>query len=499
MTKTFFYLLIFLLAAFSTKAQDKQRIYSLREGEKLMMAESGLRLSANPNSYMILVERENTDSHDGTITYHLITDKETYGPYGGMISDAYSGDMKRRATVLPDIKNDPEKGIEKHFILFDDGKMMGPYDGYPAVSFNYDGSDWAIVVAKYNEASNSSTTTLRFKSGAKDLFVKGAEYVEFAPKGNNSVRIANIEMPDGNSKFTLHLSDGKKLGPWVLNGYQFSEDGKSYITLRVEKDESRIFAINDQETRFDAVQNITGYFVNEDASDWVVIGYQEDRAKLIFKDGTETELFERVAESSIMYDKMSKKWLYMTASKEKMTVDLHLGDKVIHSFPFTEQDLVSSSDEPYFYAGGFITPSNDGKQFLIQYNINETASKYSLYKQGETEIKEYAGKDIILTGFDGRNRPYFVKEKAGKTEDDPHTYFLEGGVSAAKFKSYPDELNFIENSDNWYVIYYGDNALQLSDGSRFENAFDVKYDKATKKLTWLSMEGRDLYVNRKAF
>jgi hypothetical protein len=171
---------------------------------------------------------------------------------------------------------------------------------------------------------------------------------------------------------------------------------------------------------------------------------------------------------------------------------------VIHSFPFTEKDLQSSSDEPYFFAGGLITPSNDGKQMLIQYNINETLPKYALRKSGEA-IKEIANTGVTFMGFDGKNRMYFVKEKPGKTEDDEYSYSLDGSNAPAKFKHYPDDLIFIENSDNWYATYWGDNGLQLSDGTFQENAFDVKYDKVAKKLTWLSLEGRDIYVNRKAF
>lgn len=503
MKKQLLYLATSLLFSLPLQAQEKERIYSLREGEKLLMEESALRTSATANSFMILVERENIAAAEGGTTYHIITDKETYGPYGGMISDFYSGDMKRRATVLPDIKNDPEKGIEKNFVLFDDGKMMGPYNGFPSVSFSYDGSDWAIVVAKYDEATSTQSTTIRFRVGAKDLFVKGSEYVEFAPKGNTSVRVASKETPEGNYQISLNFSDGKKLGPWVLNNHQFSADGKSYITLREEKDGTRVLAVNDIETRFPAAENVGSYVMTDDASDWVILGYQDDRAKLIFKNGEQTELYERVVESSVVYDKASKQWMYMTASKEKMSIDLHLGNKIIHSFPFTDAELVSNTDEPYFFVGGLIEFSKDNKQALIQYNVNESLSKYALYKQvvgaGEAPIKEYTNKEMVFTGFDGRNRPYFVKEKPGKTEDDEHIYSMEGSINATKFRHYPDELNFIENSDNWYVIYYGDNALQLSDGSYFDNAFDVKYDKATKKLTWLSLEGRDLYVNRKSF
>lgn len=498
MTKQLFYLTAAILLALPSQAQDKQRIYSLKEGEKLMMAESGLRMSANPNSFMILVERENMNSPEGGTSYHIITDKEQYGPYGGLISDFFSGDMRRKATTLPDINNDPEKGIDKNFVLFDDGKMMGPYEGFPAVSFNYDGSDWAIVSSKYNEGGNSSTTTIRFKSGAKDLSVQGAEYVEFAPKGNNSVRVSTTEMPDGSLRTGLHFNDGKKLGPWILNNYQFSADGKSYITLREEKDGSRILSINDTETRFENMENVSSVMANDDASDWVAVGYQDDRAKLFFKNGSKTELFERVIESSITYDKIEKKWLYMTASKEKMTIDLYLGDKIIHSFPFTEEDLKSSSDEPYFFVGGLITPSNDGKQMLIQYNVNETLSKYALRKVGEG-VKEISNTGVTFVGFDGKNRVYFVKEKPGKTEEDENIYSLDGSNAPAKFRHYPDDLIFIENSDNWYATYWGDSGLQLSDGSFYENAFDVKYDKAVKKLIWLSLEGRDIYVNRKAF
>lgn len=498
MTKQLFYLTAAILLALPSQAQDKQRIYSLKEGEKLMMAESGLRASATPNSFMVLVERENLDSQEGGTSYHIITDKEQYGPYGGLISDFFSGDMRRKATVLPDILNDPEKGIDKNFVLFDDGKMMGPYNGFPSVSFNYDGSDWAIVCVKYNEGNNTSNTTIRFKSGAKDLAVDGAEYVEFAPKGNSSVRVSTTEMPDGSIRTGLHFNDGKKLGPWILNNYQFSPDGKSYITLREEKDGSRVLSINETETRFDNLENVSSIMTNEDASDWVAVGYQEDRAKLFFKNGAVTELFERVIESSILYDKIEKKWLYMTASKEKMSIDLHAGDKIIHSFPFTEEDLKSSSDEPYFFAGGLITPSNDGKQMLIQYNVNETLSKYALRKQGEG-VKEISNTGVTFMGFDGKSRLYFIKEKPGKTEEDEYSYSLDGSNAPAKFRHYPDELIFIENSDNWYVTYWGDNSLQLSDGTFQENVFDVKYDKAAKKLTWLSLEGRDIYVNRKAF
>ena len=95
------YLLIFsflCIASVSLHAQNKQRLYTLKQGERIKTMECGMGVTNSADGYIVLVEKADMESmtpnESGRANFYAITPKKTYGPYIEPVINAYSNDGK---------------------------------------------------------------------------------------------------------------------------------------------------------------------------------------------------------------------------------------------------------------------------------------------------------------------------------------------------------------------------------------------------------------------
>lgn len=465
-----------------------------------MTWESGLGVANSADGYIFLVERAPKD--ESTLPeYYVVTPKKTFGPYGGIVPDGVSPDGKQKALCVSDyMPQYVENANPNSYVIFNDGTQMGPYKGYTNVTFSADNSEWVIASEEYNNESTTSKTTLQFKGG-KPLRSDGSEYVLYAPKGNYSARVKTQSRADGTYVSEYYFSDGKKIGPVELIESQFSADGKSYGVLG-KKNGKMYFFENGKENP--VPENANTFVLSPDGSDWAVMEIKEDNSgSVLMKSGRPFESSYIVA-GSLFYDELAKCFGWMTAESKEIKIHYSNG-KQLGPIKITPNPVPAGASDgvegevPSYYVSGMVTFSEKKNKWIAAAYASDGTGYYYFNGSDATSLKGDAS--IVTTAFDANNNLYYVTEtevpKAGQDYPD-YAYnmiYPETGKST-RLEGYPSDLQFIEGRNMWYMTN-AEGELVFSDGTRSPNAFGIRYDKTEGKIYWMTLDGQDIFLNKK--
>lgn len=494
-----FFLSLGFVASSIAQNNDKQKVYTLKKGETLMTFESSLGVANTADGYVFLVEKAPKD--EGTLPeYHVITPKKSYGPFGGIIPNSFSPDGKWNALCVSDyMPQYAEDSNPSSQVIFNDGTVKGPFKGYTNVLFSADNSEWVITSDVYNGEGNSKTT-LQFKGG-DPIYSDAAEYVSYAPKGTKSARVKTYSRPDGIYLSEYFFSDGKKVGPVEPMSFEFSADGNSYGILG-RKNGKMYVIVNGVETQVSDKANTL--ILSEDASDWAIMTVEDDNSgNITFRNGKKTEMASYILSGSLFYFASNKEFGWMTSDNKRIFMNFSGGKEYgpieLIPNPPVQESGDGTVEENSYYASGSVF-FNDKKNKWIA----------TIYTSDGTGYVHFDGKNIqplktemslVLTAFDANDVVYYVTEKEVVKEGQEYSDFAytlvypETGKST-KLPSYPSDLKFLEGSNIWYMSS-NEGELVFSDGTRFPNAFGIRYEKTEGKLYWLTLEGQDIFLNKK--
>lgn len=493
------FFLILSLIAFAQNI-GKQKVHTLKKGETLMTFESSLGVANTADGYVFLVEKAPKDESN-LPEYYVVTPKNTYGPYSGIVPNSFSADGKWNALCVSDYTPQyAEDANPNSRVIFNDETVKGPYKGYTNVVFSADNSEWVISSDLYDKESSTSKTTLQFKGGAP-IYSDASEYVLFAPKGNMSVRTKTFSRPDGSYASEYFFSDGKKIGPIEAVSFEFSADGKGYGILG-RKNGQMYAIVNGVETSVSDVSNTLA--MSDDANEWAVMSIADDNSGTItLKNGETKPKASYMLGGSLTYFPSSKEFGWMTAENKEVFMQFSSGKRYgpIEQTPnpVSQENGDGEIQENNYYASAAVT-FNDNKTKWVASVYTSDGTGYYYFDGKKAKSLSLAG-GLVLVAFDGKDQLYHVIEKevtkVGQEYPD-YVYTLayaETGEST-KLPSYPNELKFLEGTSNWYM-QSNEGELVFSDGERYPNSFGIRYEKIENKLYWLTLEGQDIFLNKK--
>ena len=500
------YLLIFsflCIASVSLHAQNKQRLYTLKQGERIKTMECGMGVTNSADGYIVLVEKADMESmtpnESGRANFYAITPKKTYGPYIEPVINAYSNDGKYSATILTEGNADDPQNTQS-YVLFNDGAMEGPFKGYANVTFSDDNTEWVITADYYDTKTDKSSTTLQFKGG-KPIYSKKSEYIQYAPKGHFSARVSASGTAEGAYLSEYYFSDNTKYGPCEVRQFMFTEDGKGYGLL-CSKAGQAYFVMNGKEKKVS--ENVINFQMSPDGSDWAVLVGNEDGSGYVeFANGKKSETYQYIGTGSLFYDYTQKGFAWVTGTPEN-DITVHFNNaKDLGPFHLSENIPLApegeeGSERTPFYMGAYasFTPAHD--QWSLAINTNRSNCVLFKNASGAWEVSQTPS--LFNNGFDGKGNLYFLIEKVL----DPVNYVFEYQLvypnlnKTIKLPEYPGGITFIAGTDKWYMeLSSGD--IMFNDKKTEKSAFAMRYDKKEKKLYWMSLEGQTIFLNDKAF
>lgn len=491
------YVLLLCLAFVNASAQNKQRIYTLKQGEKIKEMECGMGITNAADGYILLVERADMESpgqsENPLPNFYAITNQKTYGPYIDPIVNCYSTDGRYSAMVLT--KGNPEDyDNAESYVLFNDGKMEGPFKGFGNVTFSDDNSEWVITADRYDAKSDQSSTTIQFKGG-KPIHSKKPEYVIFAPKGSASARISTTYTTGDIFYNEYYFSNDTKYGPCETRQFLYSDNGNGYGLLCL-KSGQMFMVLNGKEKKVPS--EATTFSINPEGTSWALEVVGNNESYIEFSDGKKSESYQHIASGSLHYNKNKKCFGWLSGGANNQ-VYLHFSNGE-QKGPFqlpTNLPLQETEEEIPFYLSAY--PTSNAANTAMSFQINANTSNTLLYEEnGKWKIE--GTPDIVTSGFDGNDKFYYVTEAIKNEAEYTYDYTLQYPASGKKIKlpEYPFGLTFIEGSDNWYMQLQ-DGGVYFSDKKTEENAFALRFDKKERKLYWMSLEGQTIFLNSKQF
>jgi hypothetical protein len=491
-----FLALIMLVPVLLFAQTDKKKIYTLKEGEQIGYLESSLGVTANGSGYLLMLQRESG-------IYILVNGKEM-GPFDYYIPESRSADGKMLAVIAPSFLTPEERSAEvppsqTYQIIMNDGKVYGPYKDLPFISFNADATNWAIEVHHSEEEKNTDpivykeTTYIRFKDG-KEINLEGNGMVTFNPMSSNSWMINMYA--DG--KTSLMFSDGKKSGPYdfAINP-QFLPENNGYAFVHIDNGATYL-NLNGTDTKIEheeGMELFSPYFSN-DGKDWALHFSKQEEGNsnyILFKNGTKSEYFDKIY-GPIIYNKQRKTWVWGVELGDKREVFVYESDgKKWGPYPPAAE-----------YSSGYTFSSEDGSVWGISYIQGDELYSY-YYNDGKSpKLKNFVpenGENCISAAFDAQNQVYFITTKGREVNNEIiESYFLSYPEKREKreTKAIPDVIEFSTSKQTSWINYPYENVLEISDGTKYENIFGVRYEKAEGKLYWLTLEGNELFVLSKS-
>lgn len=481
---------------------SRQKIYSLKNGESIKIYESTMGVSNSPEGYMLLVEKAPKGA-DILPEYYIVLPKKTLGPFGNMIPHYMSEDgMLMAVTASKYTKTYDDSPNPTMQVIFNDGTVMGPYEGFTNVSFSGDNTEWAIMSDNYDAEKAVSTTTLQFKGG-KPIKSNASEYVQYAPKGHNSVRIKSYSLPSGEYKTEYTFSNGKTTGPVESYYFQFREDGNGFDLVARKND--KVYVINENgETEVPAeahtlVSNPTN------GKDWaVMVSGDDDSGFIQYANGKKTDRFPYLMRGSLFYDKGQNAfgWIWVE-NQQNVYLQFSNGKKEgpIALKPIPQPTVSDGGDQEgdnTFYASASTTFNDKQDKYVV--SVYASTGYAHLYHDGGKFKNLNSEYSISFVGFDGQDKLYYIEEREVQVPDQEYPdyeYNIVFVESGKKFKTngYPADLKFTKGGA-WYMID-GEGNLVLSDGAKYPNAFALRYDKTESKLYWLSFEGKEVFFNNR--
>lgn len=472
---------------------DKKKIYTLKEGEQIGYLESGFGLSAGGSGYLLMLQRENG-------IYVQVNGKEL-GPFDSYMPDSRSADGKMLAVIAPSYLSPEQRSAEvppaqTYQIIMNDGKVYGPFNDLPFISFSADGTNWAIEVHHSEEEKNTDpvlykeTTYIQFKDG-KVINLEGNGMVTFNPTAANSWMINMYS--DG--KTSLVFSDGKKSGPYdfAINP-QFLPENNGYAFVHID---NGITYLNQNGTDVkiqheEGMELFSPYFSN-DGKDWVLhFSKQEETSTsnyLLFKNGKKTDNMDKIY-GPVIYNKKNQTWIWAAEVGEKREVYVYASDgKKWGPYPPASE-----------YSSGFMFSNEDGSLWGMSYIQGNEVFTYYYHDGKSPSLKSFtpeSGETCLNGAFDVQNQIYFVTNKGREVDNEVvETYYLNYPEKREKKETHaiPENIEFSVSKQTSWINYPYDNVLEISDGEKYDNVFGVRYEKAEGKLYWLTMEENDLYV-----
>ncbi|MBX7241503.1 MAG: hypothetical protein K1X92_07125 [Bacteroidia bacterium] len=495
---------IFLLSCMLPVALlgQKQRVYTLKQGERIKTMECGMGITNAADGYTLLIEKAEMESpgqdENNRTTFYAVTPKKTYGPYIEPVVNSYSPDTRYGAVILTE--GDPENYENtRSYVLFNDGRMEGPFKGYSNVVFAEDNTEWAITADFFDAKTEKSSTTLQFKGG-KPIYSKKSEYVVYAPKGHYSARVTSDSDQDGNYWSEYYFSNDTKYGPCEVRQFQFTENGNGYGLL-CSKAGQLFMVVNGKETRVSG--EVSSFQMAPDGSEWALqISNPDGSGYIEFANGKKTELYQYIAVASLFYDKSRKCFGWVTGDmNDKIEVHFSNGNKL---GPFTtpsnlpQMPPAETEEPPVFFLSAYPAFNTSGSEWCMQVISNTSNCLLYKNKQGEWSLEGAPG--LINNGFDGKSNFYYIVEEGVDTENYVFNYYIvyPNLNKKEKLPEYPYGITFPEDTDKWYM-QLSDGSLYFNDKTMQKDAFAMRYDKKEKKLYWMSLEGQTIFLNSKPF
>lgn len=471
---------------------DKKKIYTLKEGEQIGYLESGLGVTANGSGYLLMLQRENG-------IYVLVNGKEM-GPYDTYMPDSRSTDGKMLAVtaasfLTPEERNSENPPAQTYQIIMNDGKVYGPFNDLPYLTFSQDGANWAIEAHHSEEEKNTDpivykeTTYIKFKDG-KEMRFDGNGMVSFNPTSANSWMI-NVYL-DG--KTSLIFSDGKKSGPYdfAINP-QFLPENNGYAFVHIDNGETRLNQ-NGAESKIEHeadMEMFSPYFSN-DGKDWALHFSKQETGNenyLLFKNGKKSDKFDKIY-GPVVYNKKNQTWVWGAEIGDKREVYVYSSDgKKWGPYPPASE-----------YSSGYMFSNEDGSLWGVSYMQGNEVVAY-IYNDGKSaNLKNFTpdvGENCISAGFDANGEIYFITNKGREVDNEIiENYYLAYPNKKEKRETHaiPDLIEYSASKQTSWINYPFDNVLEISDGTKYGNVFGVRYEKAEGKLYWLTMEENDLFV-----
>lgn len=479
---------------------ERQKVYQLQEGEKIMVQECGFGAAITENRYTLLVEKPNGESVD----YYIVTPEKRYGPYGDMIPKFQSEKGSISAIIAsPRVADEKEK--VRSIVIFNDGKSYGEFVGYANVAFNENGSEWAIVALDNDYEANKVQCTVQFKGG-KAMKGDVSENVIFAEKGNASMRMRYTNTNDI-YKTEAWMSNGKKIGPFENLVVNMNVNGSSYVATYTDTEGKNKLDIDGKITDLGNDVSLMDAFSPDGKDAALVMKDEQMRNYILYKNGTTSPKFAAISSASLFYDVKMSRWGWIAAEQDNLNVRLFFSDgkksDVLHTLATD-----SSAVQYGYYVDGGVTISPNKEKWVVSYcapvvydenNPNPPAPECKIITpdaSGNLTVKS----DANAWDFDTNNRLYSIESKPSKKDPEVYEYTLKypNGKSYDFGSEYPADIQFIPGTNKWYMLNY-DNVLLLSDGSSYPNAFDVRYVAAEGALYWGSLEEDEIYRNKKVW
>lgn len=480
---------------------QKQRVYTLKQGERIKAMECGMGITNSADGYTLLIEKADMESpgqdENNRTTFYAITPKKTYGPYIEPVLNSYSPDSRYSATILTE--GDPENYENaQSYVLFNDGRMEGPFKGYANVVFSDDNTEWVITADYYDAKTDKSSTTLQFKGG-KPIYSKKSEYIMYAPKGHLSARVSTSSAPDGPFMSEYYFSDNTKYGPCEVRQFLFTDNGNGYGLL-CTKAEQLLMVVNGKETKVSG--EVSSFQMSPDGTDWALQVSNPDGSGYVeFANGKKTELYQYAAIGSLFYDNTQKCFAWVAGDMNN-TIEIHFsnGKKLgPYNTPKNIAPLPEETEEaPAFYLSAYPVFNASRTQWSLQINSSTSSSIFYQNTKGEWQIE--GTPSLINSGFDGKDNFYYLLEESV----DPVNYVFNYQLvypalnKKEKLPEYPYGITFPEGSDKWYM-QLSDGSLYFNDKTKQKDAFAMRFDKKERKLYWMSLEGQTIFLNSKPF
>ncbi|MFN0202347.1 MAG: hypothetical protein ACKVTZ_12550 [Bacteroidia bacterium] len=463
---------------------EKKKVYTLKEGETLLTAESYLGLNPTVDGLTLTV-----GDSEGKNTIISSTGKR-FGPFDGPIMESRNYQMDGLAGASFALIAGKQKGEGYEYtVIMNDSKELGTFENMPFVLFDDTEDNWALEEHWSKQVSDDTYTNyskVQFKNGKAQQY-DGNVMVSFNPYGQGWV-LNNLKN-DGTTEITY--SDGKKQGPYelILNPI-YLENGSGYAFVGGNKGKY-FFSIAGKETPITTDYPFS-YYLNADGSDWVVENSNEDNTvhSLTFKNGKTTENYDALV-VPVSYEKANKRWLYGGQKGNEIYVYYSDGTQV-GPFAFSAE-----------YPGAILFANKDASQWCLSYS--ESDSKFvNVYNiKGTTRTQTFANKGgentSVMGNFTPDGRLYFSVTTYVENSDEHTTelHFVDN-KEVINLGDSGDEIHFSPSGrTRWSMGFNNGSLLVESNGKKetYKNVFSIRYDNKSSKLYWLSLEGTDLYLN----